>query len=199
MIPLLALLLVFAGCSGGGGAPDESSSPTVQEPAPPTPAPTPTPAPIPSTMVTWRFQGHLVDGGVVEGSVTYDHALPAYVANLNSLEGNAGYHLASWELHVTQTVEQPATVTFSSVDPLQSGYLCLGRCLFSPTQFQQVYLTNGLQTLSLLWMTPERTTPPIAASDWGNFEPESATFKWFSPGGLLLWLWPMTDGALLSL
>jgi hypothetical protein len=192
---LLLCLFMITACSAGGG---EDARP-VQAPPPP-PASAPDETPTPATVLNWYFHGSLIDGGTVDGLVTYLKTAAVTGTNVRGLEPNTTYALLGWNLTVHQTTFVLQDVLFSSGPdaPVPGhGEFCLGVCIFSNLHMQRLYFTVGTNSLALLFVPPEgeglSTALPQTLDEWAPFAVTLSQFRFTTDAENV---WPITSGRL---
>ncbi len=144
--------------------------------------------------LTFEFTGSQgFNGGTVTGTFTYESTESASAINAHHLAGNMVYALQSWDFTVRpnfsgipELANFPASVEFSNLLPQNTEQFCIGHCIFSSMLYDQLFFSNGFQSLQLLFNSPSPFALPLTAQDWGPFaawSPSTGGGVWFQSYG----------------
>jgi hypothetical protein len=144
--------------------------------------------------LTFAFHGVLVDGGTVDGTVTYAKDSPVVGTNVRGLAPNVTYALVGWNLTVHQTTFVLPNVVFTSALPGQAEF-CIGECIFSPLRMQRLLFRSGTSSLALMFLLPEGMSEalPSTLTDWAPFAVNLSEFRMLLDAETV---WPLTSGTL---
>ena len=130
-------------------------------------------APAWAAPLTWDFTGVTTDRGTYSGTFTYESTEAPSAFNVHGLNGNTVYTLQSWEFTSNINFEGtgiegvPSSVTWSNVLANNTAEFCLGKCIFSSTLYDRLLFSNGLQSLQLVFQSPNTLILPTTIAQWG--------------------------------
>lgn len=173
---LLSAVLLIASLTHCGG-PDGAVSPeqVVQPPSDAQPDPATPPGQV--TLLSFAFTGTLGVGfGTVDATWTYARTAEPSARDVRNLAPNVIYTLTAWAVTVHHD-DLPAagivssTVRFSNTLPGNTAEFCVGKCIFSPQHLENLYFSDGENSLHLAFTIPSvdpfLLVPPGTLDQWG--------------------------------